>query len=87
MQDSISLFNSYLVRIIRVPFVCYKTALNGIERDIDDFRSRRNLKQQSKGITAFERDKLPEICDKSLRLVLYLLQQRFLSFLIETLGV
>ena len=43
-----------------------QTALNGIERDIYDFRSRRNLKKafQSKSITAFEGDKLPEICDK-----------------------
>ena len=37
-----------------------QTALNGIERDIDDFRSRKILKTtfQSKGITAFEWDKL-----------------------------
>ena len=43
-----------------------QTALSGIESDIDDFRSRRNLKKaiQSKSITAFEGDKLPEICEK-----------------------
>ena len=45
-----------------------QTALKGLERDIDDFRSKTNLQQlfQSKGITAFEGDKLPEICDKYL---------------------
>ena len=64
-----------------------QTALNGIERDIDDFRCSKNLKQLSKDITAFGGDKLPEICDKSLRLILYLLQAAFfLSFLTETLG-
>ena len=43
-----------------------QTALNGIERNIDDFRSRKKLKQlfHSKGITVFEGDELPEICDK-----------------------